>query len=167
MPYMWGTTGVTYDADKIEARIPNAPIDSYDLIFDPDIISKFSDCGVSFLDDPTSVVPMGMIYLGYPFNSVEPEHLKAVEELFTAVRPYIKYFSSSKLAIDLPSGEVCMAKAAPWIFLHIEQWQWQKSTRSASTSYCTPPHAHSPVITMAPLFSSTPTFSVDRSIFSR
>ncbi len=109
MPYMWGTTGVTYNADMIEARLPNAPVDSYDLIFDPAVISKFSDCGVSFLDDPTSVVPMGMIYLGHPFNSVEPEHLEAVEELFTAVRPYIKYFSSSKLTIDLPSREVCIA----------------------------------------------------------
>ena len=109
MPYMWGTTGVTYNADMIEARLPNAPVDSYDLIFDPAVISKFSDCGISFLDDPTSVVPMGMIYLGYPFNSVEPEHLEAVEELFTAVRPYIKYFSSSKLTIDLPSREVCIA----------------------------------------------------------
>ena len=109
MPYMWGTTGVAYNADIIEAIMPDAPVDSYALIFDPAVISKFSDCGVSFLDDPTSVVPMAMIYLGLPFNSVEPQHLKAVEELLTAVRPYIKYFSSSKLVIDLPSGEVCMA----------------------------------------------------------
>ena len=109
MPYMWGTTGVAYNADMIEARMPNAPVDSYDFIFDPKIVSKFSDCGVSFLDDPITVVPMGMIYLGFPYNSVEPEHLKAVEELFAGVRPFIKYFSSSKLSIDLPSGEVCMA----------------------------------------------------------
>jgi len=109
MPYMWGTTGIAYDADKILARMPDAPVDSYDFIFDPAVISRFSDCGISFLDDPISVVPMGMIYLGFPFNSVEPEHLRAVEALFAKVRPYIRYFSSSKLMIDLPSGEVCMA----------------------------------------------------------
>lgn len=109
LPYMWGTTGVAYNADLIEARMPNPPLDSYNFVFDPEVISKFSDCGISFLDDPISVIPMGMVHLGYPYNSVEPEHLTAVEELFAGVRPYIKYFSSSKLSIDLPSGEVCMA----------------------------------------------------------
>lgn len=109
MPYAWGTTGVTYNAEKIFERMPDAPVNSYDFIFDPEVLSKFADCGVSFLDDPITMVPMGMIYLGYPYNSVEPEHLRAVEELFSRVRPYIKYFSSSKLSIDLPSGEVCMA----------------------------------------------------------
>lgn len=109
MPYMWGTTGVAYNADLIDSIMPNAPVNSYDFIFDPEVISKFADCGVSFLDDPITVVPMGMIYLGHPYNSVDPDHLKEVEELFTAVRPYIKYFSSSKMAIDLPSKEVCVA----------------------------------------------------------
>ena len=109
VPFFWGTTGITYNVDLIKERMPNAPLDSSALIFDPEIISKFTDCGISFLDDPTSVIPMAMMYLGYPANSVDLEQLKEVETLVKAVRPYITYFSSTKMLLDLPSEEVCIA----------------------------------------------------------
>ena len=109
VPFFWGTTGITYNVDMIKARMPNAPLDSSAIIFDPEIISKFTDCGISFLDDPTSVIPMAMIYLGYPANSVDLEQLREVEALVKAVRPYVTYFSSTKMLLDLPSEEVCIA----------------------------------------------------------
>ena len=109
VPFFWGTTGITYNVDLIKERMPNAPLDSSALIFDPEIISQFTDCGISFLDDPTSVIPMAMMYLGYPANSVDLEQLKEVETLVKAVRPYITYFSSTKMLLDLPSKEVCIA----------------------------------------------------------
>jgi putrescine transport system substrate-binding protein len=109
IPYMWGTTGFTYNRDMILERMPNAPLSSAAMIFDPGVVAHFADCGVSFVDDPTSVIPMAMLYLGYPANSVDPEHLRAVEQLLMAVRPYIKYFSSTKTLLDLPSEEICLA----------------------------------------------------------
>ena len=109
VPFFWGTTGITYNVDLIKELMPNAPLDSSALIFDPEIISKFTDCGISFLDDPTSVIPMAMMYLGYPANSVDLQQLKEVETLVKAVRPFITYFSSTKMLLDLPSEEVCIA----------------------------------------------------------
>lgn len=109
VPYMWGTTGISYNVDLISERMPDAPLDSAALIFDPEVVSRFADCGVSILDDPISVIPLAMLYLGHPISSVEPEHLKEVETLLKAVRPYFKYFSSTKMLLDLPSEEVCMA----------------------------------------------------------
>ena len=109
VPFFWGTTGITYNVDLIKERMPNAPLDSSALIFDPEIISKFTDCGISFLDDPTSVIPMAMMYLGYPANSVDLQQLKEVETIIKAVRPFITYFSSTKMLLDLPSEEVCIA----------------------------------------------------------
>ena len=109
VPFFWGTTGITYNVDMIKARMPDAPLDSSAIIFDPDIISKFTDCGISFLDDPTSVIPMAMLYLGYPSNSVDLKQLREVETLIKAVRPYVTYFSSTKMLLDLPSEEVCIA----------------------------------------------------------
>ena len=109
VPLFWGTTGITYNVDLIKERMPNAPLDSSALIFDPEIISRFTDCGISFLDDPTSVIPMAMLFLGYPANSVDIAQLREVEALVKAVRPYITYFSSTKLLLDLPSEEVCIA----------------------------------------------------------
>ncbi|MCB1700901.1 MAG: extracellular solute-binding protein [Pseudomonadales bacterium] len=111
VPYMWGTTGFAYNRKMIRERMPDAPVNSGAMLFDPAVVSRFADCGVSLLDDPTSVIPIAMLYLGYPANSVEPQHLAKVEELLKAVRPYIKYFSSTKMLLDLPSREVCVAMA--------------------------------------------------------
>jgi len=111
VPYMWGTTGFAYNRDMILKRMPDAPLDSAAMLFDPAVVSRFADCGVSLLDDPTSVIPIAMMYLGFPANSVEPEHLAKAEALLKAVRPYIKYFSSTKMLLDLPSREVCLAMA--------------------------------------------------------
>ena len=111
VPYMWGTTGFAYNRDMILERMPDAPLDSAAMLFDPSVVARFADCGVSLLDDPTSVIPIAMMYLGFPANSVEPEHLAKAEELLKGVRPYVKYFSSTKMLLDLPSREVCLAMA--------------------------------------------------------
>lgn len=111
VPYMWGTTGFAYNRDMVLQRMPDAPLDSAAMLFDPAVVSRFADCGVSLLDDPTSVIPIAMMYLGYPANSVDPAQLAEVEKLLKAVRPYVKYFSSTKMLLDLPSREVCIAMA--------------------------------------------------------
>ena len=109
VPYLWGTTGFTYNIAMIRERMPDAPVDSGDMIFDADIVRRFADCGVSFLDEPTDVVPMAMLHLGHDPNSLEPDALAEVEALLKSVRPYIRYFSSAKMLIDLPNEEVCIA----------------------------------------------------------
>ena len=109
VPYMWGTTGFAYNQDLIQERMENAPVDSAGLVFNPEIVSRFADCGVSLLDSPGEVIPMAMIYLGHESDSVQPAHLKEAEELLRSIRPYIKYFNSTKMLIDMPSKEICIA----------------------------------------------------------
>ena len=109
VPFFWGSAGIIYNVDMIKKRMENPPTNSGAIIFDPNVLSKFADCGVSFLDDALTVIPMAMIYLGYPANSVDLGHLKDVEKLLKSVRPYITYFSSTKLLLDLPNEEVCIA----------------------------------------------------------
>ena len=109
VPFFWGSAGIIYNVDMIKKRMENPPTNSGAIIFDPNVLSKFADCGVSFLDDALTVIPMAMIYLGHPANSVHLDHLKDVEKLLKSVRPYITYFSSTKLLLDLPNEEVCIA----------------------------------------------------------
>jgi putrescine transport system substrate-binding protein len=52
---------------------------------------------------------MAMLYLGHDPNSLDPKDLAEVEALLKGVRPYIRYFSSAKMLIDLPNEEVCIA----------------------------------------------------------
>jgi putrescine transport system substrate-binding protein len=108
-PYMWGSTGFAYNVEMVRERIPDAPVGSGAMIFDPRFMAKLADCGVSFLDSPTDVIPMALVYLGHDANSTEPEHLRAAENLLKAVRPYVKYFSSARILNDMPNREVCVA----------------------------------------------------------
>jgi len=108
-PYMWGTTGIAYNIDMVNERMPDAPVDSGDILFRPEIAAKFADCGISILDEPTTIIPLAMQYLGHDLNSMDPAHINEVENLIKAVRPYIRYFSSSRLISDLPNEELCIA----------------------------------------------------------
>jgi len=110
-PYMWGTVGFAYNVDMIKKRMKNPPLNSAALVFDPDVVKHFADCGVSLLDSPTDVIPMALLYLGRDPNSVKEKDLKDVEDMLLKIRPYIKYFSSQKMINDLPNKEVCIANS--------------------------------------------------------
>jgi len=109
VPYMWGTTGITYNVDMIEEIFPDAPIGSGDMVFKPENLSKLADCGVTFLDSPTDVIPMALSYLGLDPNTTEKADYKKVEELLLGVRPYIRTFDSSNYLNALPGKEICVA----------------------------------------------------------
>jgi putrescine transport system substrate-binding protein len=107
--YMWGTTGIGYDALKIKAITPDAPVDSWRMIFDPKIIAKFKSCGVSVLEDPTDMVATALLFLGKDPNSQSEADLKLAEEKLMAIRPYIRTITSSTYTDDLANGEICLA----------------------------------------------------------
>ncbi len=107
--YLWGTSGVGYNEDKIKAAMPDAPVNSFAMFYDPKVVAKFKDCGVAVLDAPSEVVGTVLIYLGRDANSEKPEDLAAAEKVLTSVRPYIKYVNSSKYIEDLANGELCLA----------------------------------------------------------
>ena len=109
VPYMWGTTGFSYNEAMILERMPDAPVDSSAMLFDPAVASRFADCGISLLEAPTEVIAAALMYLGRDPNSLAQEDLKAAEQVLQAVRPYIKYYSSTKFLLDLPAGETCIA----------------------------------------------------------
>jgi putrescine transport system substrate-binding protein len=108
VPYMWGTNGIGYNEGKIRAIMPDAPVDSWRLVFDPAIASRFQDCGIAVLDSPSDVVPLVLIYLGKDANSESGEDLKLAEQTLMAVRPYIRMIHSSALTDALANGEVCL-----------------------------------------------------------
>ena len=88
VPYMWGTTGIGYNADKVAQRLgPDAPVDSWDLIFKKENISKLSECGVAMLDAPVEIIPITLHYLGLPPNSKTPADYERAEALLRSIRP--------------------------------------------------------------------------------
>ena len=107
--YFWGTSGVGYNEAKIKERMPDAPVDSWAMFYDPAVVSKFKDCGVTILDAPSEVVGTVLLYLGKDPNSEQPEDLKAAEDVLMKIRPNVRYVNSSKYIEDLANGEVCLS----------------------------------------------------------
>ncbi len=109
VPYHWGSTGYAWNVDMVRERLPDHAMDSADAIFDPEVVSKLADCGVTLLDGPTDLIPMVLAYLGRDPNGVDDESLAAAEAQLKKVRPYIRYFSNDKYLSDMPNKEVCVA----------------------------------------------------------
>jgi putrescine transport system substrate-binding protein len=109
VPYMWVTSGPGYNVAKIKERMPDAPVDSLRMVYDPKVVSKFQDCGVSVLDEPSEVVGSVLMYLGKDPKSSSPEDLQAAENALMAIRPFLRYIHSSRYIDDLANGETCLA----------------------------------------------------------
>ena len=107
--YMWITSGPGYNVGMIKERMPDAPTDSWRMLFDPAVISKFQDCGVTIVDAPTEVVGTVLLYLGRNANSQSPADLEAAGRVLMAIRPFVRYVHSSRYIDDLANGEICLA----------------------------------------------------------
>jgi putrescine transport system substrate-binding protein len=107
--HMWGTDGIGYNEGKIKAIDPNAPVDSWAIVFDPKWAAKFKDCGISVLDAPSELVGVALAYLGKDPNSQSEADLKAAEDLLMKIRPYIRMIHSSNYIDALANGEICLA----------------------------------------------------------
>jgi putrescine transport system substrate-binding protein len=113
VPYHWGSTGYAWNVELVRARLPDHPMDSWDVLFDPEVVSKLADCGVSLLDGSTDLFSAIFAYLGRdPRDSdTSAENLAIAEAHAQTIRPYIRYFSNEKMISDLPNREVCVAQS--------------------------------------------------------
>ena len=107
--YMWGTTGIGYNV-KIAHRIlgPDAAIDSWDLIFKPENLVKFRDCGIHMLDSADDIFSAALSYLGLDPNSTKQADLEGAADLVSKIRPFVRKFHSSEYLSALATGEICL-----------------------------------------------------------
>jgi putrescine transport system substrate-binding protein len=106
--YMWITSGIGYNVAQIRARMPQAPVDSWRMLFDPAVVSRFADCGVSVLDAPSEVVATVLLLLGRNPNSDSPEDLKAAAHVLHSIRPYLRYIDASRYIDNLANDDICL-----------------------------------------------------------
>jgi putrescine transport system substrate-binding protein len=109
MPYLRHVNGFAYNVDMIRARMPDAPVDSLDMVFKPEVIRHFADCGVTFFDGAEDVLQLALNYLHLDPNTQRPEDYAAAEKLLLAVRPYIRAFDSTEYMNGLATGDFCIS----------------------------------------------------------
>jgi putrescine transport system substrate-binding protein len=107
--YMWGTNGIGYNEKMVRQLLPDAPLDSWRLVFDPAVASKIAKCGISVLDSPAEMLRVVLSYLGRDPNSQKPEDAAAAEETLLKIRPYIRNINSSEYIEALANGDLCVA----------------------------------------------------------
>jgi putrescine transport system substrate-binding protein len=107
--YTWGTNGIGYNEKMVKALMPDAPLDSWRLVFDPAVASKVAKCGISVLDSPAEMMRAVYSYLGKDPNSQSPDDLVLAEAVLTKIRPYIRNINSSEYIESLANGDLCIA----------------------------------------------------------
>ena len=107
--YMWGTTGLGYNVDKVKERLGIEKIDSWDVFFKPENLKKFTDCGIHVLDAPTELIPAALSYLGKNPDSKDPDDINAAGELLKTIKPHVQKFHSSEYINALANGDICLA----------------------------------------------------------
>lgn len=109
VPYTWGTTGLAMNLQEVQKRIPDAPLDSLDLLFKPEYANKLKECGIAILDAPQEVISIALHYLGKSPYSSDPEDLKAASKLLEQLRPNVRYIAYGTINGDLANGNLCLA----------------------------------------------------------
>jgi putrescine transport system substrate-binding protein len=109
VPWMWGTVGIGYNVDRLKKLAPDVPADSLRLLFDPEIVSKFKDCGVMVLDSPAEIFAAALAYLGLDPDSKSEADLVKAADVIRAIRPFIRKYTSSDFVNQLAQGNMCLA----------------------------------------------------------
>ena len=106
--YMWGTTGIGYNVKAVQKILgPDARIDSWDMVFKPENLAKFKECGIQMLDSADDIFPAALSYLGLDPNSTQPADLEKAAALVSLIRPLVRKFHSSEYLNALATGEIC------------------------------------------------------------
>src|SRR5712691_11240269 len=106
--YMWGTTGIGYNAKKAREILGGeGKIESWDILFKPENIAKFKDCGIHLLDSSDDILSAALHYLELDPNTTKEADYQKAADLMLKIRPYVRKFHSSEYLNVLASGEIC------------------------------------------------------------
>jgi putrescine transport system substrate-binding protein len=107
--YMWFTTGIAYNAQRAKERLGDRPLDTWDIVFKPENLRKFADCGVYVLDSPEDLISIALNYMKLNPDSKNPSDIRRAADLLGGMRRYVKKFHSSEYINALANGDICLA----------------------------------------------------------
>lgn len=108
VPWAWGFTTVGINKTKAEKALKGLPLpeNAWDLVFNPEYTSKLKSCGIAYLDSPTEILPVALLYIGKDPYSENKEDIDQAKEMMLKVRKDIRLFSSTMID-DVAAGKAC------------------------------------------------------------
>jgi putrescine transport system substrate-binding protein len=121
--YMWFTLGISYNVEKARndagtaarsARPPASPrLDSWSVLFKPDSLRKFSNCGIGVVDSPEYLLAIARRYLWSDWKSAaglsHETDLKRAGEMLGGVLRDVRRLNALTYVAALANGEICLA----------------------------------------------------------
>ena len=98
LPYLWGTTGIGYDRQKL------GPIDSWQALFDPRHKGR-----ILMLDDEREVFGAALRLLGKSINERDPAVLAQAADMLKLQKELVATYNSADFANLLAAGDVDLA----------------------------------------------------------
>src|SRR5207302_1568977 len=83
-PYFFGTLALGVRTDFVKGTVQGL-----EPLFDPANRGR-----ITMLDDMENVVAAALAHLGWPLNSVEPDHLEAAQRLLIEQKPLVQAYTS-------------------------------------------------------------------------
>ena len=110
--WLWGYTTVGINVDKVKQALGTAdlPENVWDLVFNPEYVSKLKTCGVAILDSASEVLPIALNYIGKdPYSKDQADYAEA-GKMLKAVRPHVTRFvgSGSDYIDQMAKGRLCV-----------------------------------------------------------
>jgi len=107
--YMWGTTGIGVNLDRVKERLGAQPLGTWDIVFKPELLAKLAGCGVHMLDAADELIPTALNWLGMNPDSKNTADIEKAGAALQKIRPHVKKFHSSEYINALANGEICVA----------------------------------------------------------
>lgn len=130
IPYLWGTSGFAYNKEKIEQLMPDAPKNSLAMLMDPNVVRRFSKCGVSLMEQASDVFDAALLYANRPPNPASVEELELAKKVLQAVRPYMSKFITFQVVAELSNGDLCLSQC-----FSLEAFLAQQRTKEAKQPF--------------------------------
>jgi spermidine/putrescine-binding protein len=109
VPYMWYTTGVAINVDKVEAALGGRlPDDAWQLLFDPAVTARLQGCGISLMDEASDVLPAAMLFSGRDTAKMSPEGIRAALQRILPARKHVRTFNTAPID-QMAKGSLCAA----------------------------------------------------------
>lgn len=97
IPYLWGTTGIAYDADKVAP----GTLTRWAELWDPAYRNK-----LLLLNDMREVFSMGLKVLGHSINTTDENQIRAAYEKLAELMPNVRVFDAESPKTKFLSQEV-------------------------------------------------------------